>query len=1621
MGSFSLEQTDSLTSPVLWRAVSDTVVNAGGKLWVLIRPSTQTRFYRLRAGATAAATIIETSPAFGESGVAVTRETIFRLSAPLAASAIITSDHLYAEFGARRLLSRVELSGDRKTVTLFYLENLPGSARILVTFNGGEVKDAAGADIDADGDGQPGGRRVLEFETAGLVGLPNTGVIGHVYASEKGPGGANQPLRNVTVTVDGAEEALRTVTDANGFFKLQPAPAGRFFVHVDGRTAVGSEWPGGAYYPFVGQAWEGVAGRTNTLANGTGEIFLPLIPSGALQAVSATEVTRIAFSPAVVAANPALAGVEVRVPANALFSENGTRGGKVGMAPVPPDRLPEPLPPGLELPLVITIQTDGPMNFDRPVQVRFPNLPDPATGQVLPPGAKSALWSFNHDRGRWEIQGPMTVTADGLYVECDPGVGVRQPGWHGNRDGSQGHNDDEPYDDDWNDHDNDETDDDDPDDRDPCKKQRDRWDSAMADCFFSTTAISAKAFLPGIGCAVSIGQGIGFAGQECEDFIERCEKTIITQAVSSILGCIPILGGVTSAMWICLLDAQRAEGAYNFCKSRHPPLSSLHAPPLDFPVENPADIPYRYSLEQAQLFADAATLYAQVIGDAKWTVVIPPDEWPKCQSVFQALQQSMDAASVGGEQVLQSERNSILSLDRPANITEADLLALIDRFDKIMGGTLPPQEFNFAAIKAAAIKLQGTALELQSRGWETVYHGLIRALAEASEDEDASLEGGGGGGGQARLAAPSRPNKASASDEAGRVRAPLYYRLTDMFGGFVRRGQLSSRGTLDSLIVAADTLYSMEYFHPASSQKGRSFFLSGPNGSRFKLPRFILLASEPADTDSDGLPDEGEGIIGTNPNLRDTDGDGVNDGAEIQSGTNPLDGLPAAAGLIASVDTPGTAVDICAFDDIVAVADSAAGISIFNISNPTSPVLVATVATPDAATAVAGEGNLLVAAVGSQLAIIDISNPLTAHVIQMIPVKGTAQTVVAGGGLAYVGTSKGRLYAIDLTNGVILEEITLPGSTVGDLALANGKLYVLTQNALVVYGGVGDRLQQLGTVAVSGEPVNDRRRLFVGGGHAYVGYFTGFSIIDVTDATSPRLVGSPPAGQLAVHDIAANGSGLVVNSTSFRGEVSLDVSLYDVSDPTDVTRFLTTIETPGFGRGLALYNGLAFVASGPAGLEVINYRPYDGHGKPPSIALAADFPLNRPEVEEGKFLRLTARVADDVQVGRVEFYSNGVRVRTDGNFPFEHQLLAPLVSQTNSLRIRARAIDTGGNATWSDDIAVTVEKYLKVIGTSPATNVLVAAASVSTVTATFSEPINLATLNTDSWRLFEAGPDGMHGTADDLLMPGGVISWQEELRTASLAFPTLLGAGSYRATLSTSVTGRTANRLATEHAWTFSVRTPVLWNVDSNGFWDELAKWSTRSVPTSNDVVVIDRPTGDYAVTVRRNQTVLNLSSQEALALTGGTLSILGSAEINSAFSIYGGSVEFNGPVLDAGSILTITNGLAKFNHPQVAVPGALFVSGSVGRGGGRVDFNHDGAVTPSSLHLAESGTIGGSGLVAPIGPVLWDGGTMTGLGVTRFQASSEIKGAGTKAIREERIVENAGRCVWTGSGNIQF
>ncbi len=377
-----------------------------------------------------------TSPADNEEGVAITRETVLRFTSPLKESSL-TNESIVAIFGGKTLSARKHLSRDRKTLTLFYDSDLPASARVRVRIDGDQMLDENSIPVDVDGDGRVGGVKEVNFNTLSLTVVPGTSVFGRVFASELVPGAGtsiNVPLAGVMITVDGREDTLKTTTDSMGNFLLDPCPAGRFFVHIDGRTATNGV-PEGAYYPFVGKAWKSTPGQSTNI----GEVYLPLVRPNTLQPVSATQETIIGFPEEVLADYPELAGVFLNVPPGALFSDDGTIGGMVGIAPVPPDRLPGTLPEGLDFPIVITVQTDGPTNFDIPVPVCFPNL------DGLPAGSKTALWSFNHDTGRFEVVGPMTVSEDGQTICTDPGVGILAPGWHGTGPGSPGGGGDGPY------------------------------------------------------------------------------------------------------------------------------------------------------------------------------------------------------------------------------------------------------------------------------------------------------------------------------------------------------------------------------------------------------------------------------------------------------------------------------------------------------------------------------------------------------------------------------------------------------------------------------------------------------------------------------------------------------------------------------------------------------------------------------------------------------------------------------------------------------------------------------------------------------------------------------------------------------------------------------------------------------------------------------------------------------------------------------------------------------------------------------------------------------------------------------------------------------------------------
>lgn len=1199
--------------------------------------------------------IDQSSPASGDGNVAVTREFIIRFSTPLAANAIVGIDHFYAQYAGRTLLGRVEISSDRLKATLFHQENLPSSARVRVTFDADGVSDYLGRVVDADGDGQPGGKAEFDFDTVNITPVASTGMVGTIYAAKLGGGGGNVPLQGVIIEIVGDEDNTRTTTAADGSFALSPVPAGDFFVNVDGRLVTGG-FPDAGYYPFVRKVWSAKPGRGDNLAAGTGEIFLPFIRPGTLQTVSATQSTPIGLPPAVIAANPEFSGVSITVPANSLFGDDGSRGGKVGLAPVPPDRLPEPLPSGLGLPLVITVQTDGASNFDRPATVRFPNTPDPGTGDRLPAGSKSALWSFNHDTGGWELQGPMTVSVDGNWIDSDPGVGIKQPGWHGQ--------------------------------------------SPSSRLFNPTYSQSAPA--------------IGKCGSTRENQISRakCLQDGVA-AVGSAVGLKAACSGTPVGFGLQVF------GKYFFCKQ----LSNLHDPGV-----------------------------AQEIFQACWEFYSECNLAPETNQDRGGLAKNARGKAKDGEDTVEALFDSTRTL--LGSIIED--LSVIESFYEMareLIGDSEPDELTPEQERQLTEIAASLTLFLEGKTEKEFFRSRMILLDQFKNAIGVEFD--------------------LRTDESG------YYAIEDLATGFVVRGRTDRQGAVGGVPVRPNSPYRTRIIFPKRVGVYIAEYLTADIGQDLAAPRGILGHPTP-DSDDDGLEDSAEFVLGTNPDNPDSDNDGVTDGAEIAQGTDPLDDLPVATGVIASGPTAAAARDVCAVNDTIIVACGFAGVTVFDVSAGLTPVRVAEVDTPGSAEAVACFGNLIAVADGpGGLAIIDTSDPPAASILHRLPFASPAKAVTVHGAIAFVGMENGTIAAVDLPTGTLLSLNREIGAPIQDLALAGDYLYALEVGQLDVFEIVDGQIARVANLPLpEAQGAGGRRlRLFIGDRFALATHRKGYIEFDITKPAQPVYLRQNDTAQFGWKQIVANGSGLAiaaVGNTSDNGGPH-HIDLYGIAPDGADGIYITTIQTPGLASAVTLYNGFAYIADSSAGLQVVNYLAFDALGQAPTVTLTSSAVAG--EFEEGKVMRATAAVTDDVQVRNVQFFIDGELALTDGNFPFAMRFVTPILADGISrFTLKSIATDTGGNTAESAELTINLVPDAtppRVRRTLPGNGGVVG--QIQSVTIFMSEAIDAVTIAGDSLSITHIG--GLSGPQIQS------IDYRDTLNSLVVEFEEPLEPGGYEITV----------------------------------------------------------------------------------------------------------------------------------------------------------------------------------------------------------------------------------------------
>ena len=767
----------------------------------------------------------------------------------------------------------------------------------------------------------------------------------------------------------------------------------------------------------------------------------------------------------------------------------------------------------------------------------------------------------------------------------------------------------------------------------------------------------------------------------------------------------------------------------------------------------------------------------------------------------------------------------------------------------------------------------------------------------------------------------------------------LYVSLKSTDGAVSRFSFASGSGF--SEYIEPNTYYLETVFDPSTSYIGQTIFKSASSGVLTQIPP-ADLHPDPDPTLADGLTATAADALGVNPNVADNFVKGISDLVVLQSGLLGSSILATQTGVVSSVPLQGEAVAVTltgatsntgSLTAYVATGDY--GLAIVDESNSRSPKILGQIQLSGTATNVGVDTTLQLAAVATGaggLEIINVADATVPKLIQSAPIDATSVQVFEG--VAYANDG-GMLDAVDLTTGEVLQKLNLTGSQITGLARDGSKLYVMdASDTLSVIDLSGGLMVKNGSVAL---PYGGGR-LFVGNGVAYVaagaGITGGYATVDVSNPSAPKLIEGPDATNIGGAAIALNGSGLGVLVGSPGAANAVDV--VNASDPTKTGQFITRYTLPSTPTDVAIADGVAFVADGASGLQVINYRSFDTQGVAPAVTITrgpTDANPGTPgiQVTEGSTVNLQAGISDDVQVRDVAVLVNGQVISDSVSFPWDLSAQLPTIAAngSNQTTIQIRATDTGGNTTTTNAINVQLVPDTtppQIINQSIVEGEVVGK-SLRSITLTFSEPLDPSTVTAASFTL--VGPAGaVQPTAVQLRANDQIVQ---------VTYPAL-AVGQYQLEVDgAAITDRAGNPLSALPLITdFTVQPfSVEWINANGGDWNTAANWSTSAIPGAEDDVLADVQNG-VTVTVRTGaQGIARLVKAGAgtLALSAklaasGEISLAGALSIASGGSLSGSAVQ--------GDLATLTqSGGSLSGAGTLNVTGLMSLSGGVETGSG--------------------------------------------------------------------------------------
>jgi len=645
----------------------------------------------------------------------------------------------------------------------------------------------------------------------------------------------------------------------------------------------------------------------------------------------------------------------------------------------------------------------------------------------------------------------------------------------------------------------------------------------------------------------------------------------------------------------------------------------------------------------------------------------------------------------------------------------------------------------------------------------------------------------------------------------------VYYRYV-LDNGLELTGSVNPNESPNNFILPPNRFFTATFYQPSTNFSTQIAGISSPSGA------LSLFSSSPgsageqgsivnldtfggADADGDKIPDVGELALGTNPNKTDSDGDGINDAAELEQGLDPLGGQAFPTGIISSLPLFGEAKNVVvegASDktQTAYVATGSYGLAVVNASQFNNPIILGQLNLAGDATDVAVDANLKIAAVATNnggLQLVNVSDPMLPVLKQAININASQVEVVDGIAYATVGTS---LRAVDLLSGEQIQQVTLPGSgTVTGLARDGSYLYGFISGPDIFFivdisNSAAPTLKGQLTVSIASSDVG----VFAGNGVAYLAG-SGMRTINISNPANPTLI-SDADSFFTARNIALNGSGLALIASESQG-----IGVYDITDSQNTNNVVFSVDTPGFTYAVALASGIAYVADGSSGLQVINYLPFDNKGVAPTVTITSpvvDLDPNQTgiQITEGGSISIQANVTDDVQVRNVELLVNGQVVSNDVSFPFDLQAIA-LSNDPNApvVNVQTRVTDTGGNTSLSNILT------FDLVPDTLAPKIDSFSANIRTATIRFSEALDTTNITAANFTLINS--------SNQTIVPEN-IQFRDGDRTIQLTYPAL-AVGNYQLVIDAAqLSDRAGNVLGVEDIIkTFNIANTIVIDFES--------------------------------------------------------------------------------------------------------------------------------------------------------------------------------------------------------------